>query len=507
MPTTPPRLGASTVPASALLHRRALTETGIVHLGLGNFHRAHQAVYTAAALAHTDGPWGILGVAGRSADVADAMRAQDLRYSVVEIAPGRTRVTVPAVHTGVLVADQEPHAVPVAIAAPGTAIVTLTVTEHGYTYSPRTHGLDLDAPAVQADLRGDGPPGTTLGRIVRGLQLRLRAHAAPITVLSCDNLVGNGEHTRRLVREFVAALPALERDELLPWLDAAVTFPNSMVDRIVPSTTDAYRDAVAAHLGLHDTIPVPAEPFTMWALEDRFAAGRPAWERGGALFTDDVEPYELLKLRLLNGTHSLIAYLGALRGSATIPEASAQPFVAEAANRVLHDDYLPSVTVPADVDLDGYVAQLFERWSNTALGHRTQQVGSDGSVKLGQRVPEPALLHLRAGRMPHHLALTVAGYLCCMAPPDGFDAGPHAAAMVDPARVELVVARDRSRSTAEFVTTVLDGGLLGRDLAAHTEFTGRVAELIDVIVRDGPRGAATDAARATDADRTHVLIP
>ena len=181
---------------------------------------------------------------GRSAAVADAMRAQDLRYAVVEIAPDRTRVTVPAVHTGVLVADREPHAVPAAIAAPGTAIVTLTVTEHGYTYSPRTHGLDLDAPAVQADLRGDGPPRTTLGRIVRGLQRRLRDHAAPITVLSCDNLLANGEHTGRLVREFVAALPAAERDELLPWLDAAVTFPNGMVDRIVPATTDAYRAAV-----------------------------------------------------------------------------------------------------------------------------------------------------------------------------------------------------------------------------------------------------------------------
>ena len=214
-----------------------------------------------------------------------------------------------------------------------------------------------------------------------------------------------------------------------------------MVDRIVPATTDAYRAAAAAHLGATDAIPVPAEPFTMWVLEDRFAAGRPAWEHGGALFTDDVEPYELLKLRLLNGTHSLIAYLGALDGHATIAGACAQPFVADAARRVLFDEYLPSVTVPADVDLDGYVAQLFERWSNTALGHRTQQVGSDGSVKLGQRVPEPALLQLRAGRLPHHLALTVAAYLCCLAPPPGFDPGPHAAAMADPARAGLVATR------------------------------------------------------------------
>ena len=243
----------------------------------------------------------------------------------------------------------------------------------------------------------------------------------------------------------------------------------------------------------------------MWVLEDRFAAGRPAWEHGGAIFTADVEPYELLKLRLLNGTHSLIAYLGALDGHATIPEASAQPFVADAARRVLYDEYLPSVTVPADIDLDAYVAQLFERWSNTALGHRTQQVGSDGSVKLGQRVPDPALLHLRAGRVPHHLALTVAAYLCCLAPAAGFDPGPHAAAMADPARAGLVGARHRSRSTAEFAAAVLDDGLLGRDLAAHPAFTARVAELIDVITAHGPITAATEAARAADAAK--ALLP
>ncbi len=505
MTTTAARLGAATVPSTALLHHRNLTGTGIVHLGLGNFHRAHQAVYTAAALSHTDGPWGILGVAGRSADVADAMRAQDLRYSVVEIAPDHTRVTVPAVHTGVLVADREPDAVPAAIAAPGTAIVTLTVTEHGYTYSPRTHGLDLDSPAVRADLRGDAAPRTTIGRIARGLQLRLRAHAAPVTVLSCDNLAANGEHTRRLVREFVAALPPAERDELVPWIDLAVTFPNGMVDRIVPATTDAYRAAAEAQLGVADTVAVPAEPFSMWVLEDRFAAGRPAWEHGGAIFTADVEPYELLKLRLLNGTHSLIAYLGALDGRGTIPAAAAQSFVADAARRVLHDDYLPSVTVPADVDLDVYVGRLFERWSNTALGHRTQQVGSDGSVKLGQRVPEPALLQLRAGRMPHHLALTVAAYLCCLAPPAEFDPGPHATAMADPARPGLVATRHRSRSTREFVAAVLDDGLLGHELAERSAFTGRVAELIDVITAHGPVVAATDAARAADAEPRPLL--
>ncbi|WP_190821121.1 mannitol dehydrogenase family protein [Saccharopolyspora pogona] len=486
------RLNATTTPADALQHRRALRETGIVHLGLGNFHRAHQAVFTAAALDHTDGPWGILGVASRSGEVADAMREQDFRYSVVEISPDETRITVPAVHTGALVGAQQPEAVLDAIAAPNTAIVTLTVTENGYTYSPRTHGLDFDNPDVQTDL-GGAPPKTTIGQLARALQRRLRAHGSPITILSCDNLTGNGTHTARLVREFAEALPAGERDELTAWLDDSVAFPNSMVDRIVPATTDAYRAAVAERFGLRDTVPVPAEPFNMWVLENRFAAGRPQWEHGGARFTNDVLPYELLKLRLLNGTHSLIAYLGALAGCDTIPASTAQPFITEAARRVLHDDYLPSITAPADIDIDHYVSQLFDRWSNTALGHRTRQVGSDGSAKLAQRIPEPALLHLRAGRIPQHLALSIAAYLCCMAPPTGFDAGPHAAAMIDPARASLIAAAERTRSTAAFVTEVFRSGLLGDELATHSEFADRVSEFIDIIAAHGPAAASAEA--------------
>ncbi|MFC4951180.1 mannitol dehydrogenase family protein [Pseudonocardia sp. GCM10023141] len=486
-------LSAATTAPGALLHRRGPLATGIVHLGLGNFHRAHQAVYTAAALAAQDGPWGILGVASRSATVVDALHRQELRYAVLEVSPEGTRARVPAVHTGAIVAAHDPGAVVAAIGAATTSIVTMTVTEHGYVFSPRTSGLDLDAPAVRADLRGDGAPGTTIGQIARGLQRRARSHGAPVTVLSCDNLAANGDQTARLVREFAAALPGPEATELLGYLARAVTFPNSMVDRIVPATTDADRATARRLLGVTDAVPVPAEPFTMWVLQDRFAAGRPGWEHGGALFTDDVEPYELLKLRLLNGTHSLIAYLGALAGAATIPEAVGNPFVADAAQRAI-EDYLPSVEVPADVDLDAYVAQLFTRWANTALGHGTHQVGSDGSVKLRQRVPEPAVLALAAGRMPHQLALTVAAYLCCVAPPAGFDPGPHAAAMNDPARERLAALRTRTGSTAAFAAAVLDGGLLGTELAEHPEFAARVAELAEVLTRSGPRAAVEAAA-------------
>ncbi|GAB2685817.1 mannitol dehydrogenase family protein [Saccharopolyspora gloriosae] len=487
---TTPRLAASTAPLAALLRPAPPERTGIVHLGLGNFHRAHQAVHTAQALAHTDGPWGILGVAGRSTDVADAMREQDLRYCVLELSAHGSRAVVPAVHTGVLVAAQQTDAVLDAIAAPDTRIVTITVTERGYTYSPRTHALDVDSEPVRADLRGDAPPRTTIGQIARGLQRRARAGSGPITVLSCDNLGANGRRTRRLVREFIAELPAAERDELEPWLAESVTFPNSMVDRIVPATTDEHREAARALLGARDAVPVPAEPFSMWVLEDEFAAGRPAWEHAGALFTDDVEAYELLKLRLLNGTHSLIAYLGALDGCDTIPEAIERPFIADAARRALRDDYLPTLEVPDAIDADDYVQRLFERWANSALRHRTRQVGSDGSVKLAQRVPDPALAHLRSGRVPQQLALTVAAYLCCLAP--AADAGPHAAAMSDPARDALVESSRRNGSTRSFVDDVLGGGLLGAELAGHGEFAARVAELVDLITRHGPAAAVRE---------------
>lgn len=467
--------------------------TGVVHLGLGNFHRAHQAVYTAHAQRAEPGDWGILGVANRSRRVVDALRAQDHLYSVLEISPEGSTVSVPGVHTGTLVAAEDPAAVVAALAAPATRVVTLTVTEHGYRIAPGTGRLDLDAADVAHDLAATDAPVTTVGQIARALERRALGHGAPVTVLSCDNLQANGTTTRGVVLDFLAASGATQ--DVLDWVGASVTFPNSMVDRIVPASADRYAAEVRRASGLADATPVPAEPFSMWVLEDAFAAGRPAWEHGGAVFSAEVEAYELVKLRLLNGTHSLIAYLGALDGRATIPEARAQDFVERAARAVITDEYLPSITLPRGFEAEAYVEQLFGRWSNSALGHRTSQVGSDGSVKLPQRVPAPAARMLADGAMPHHLALTVAAWLCCVAPVDGFDPGPHAAAMADPARERLAELSRSSGGTEAFVTAVLvHERLLGDDVAARPELAARVAELVRVLVGHGPRAAAEEAA-------------
>jgi fructuronate reductase len=486
------RLGRSTLPAG---YRTASPAgvPGIVHLGLGNFHRAHQGVYTARALEVEPGPWGTSAFSNRSESVVEAMRAQDLLYAVLQISPQGCSVSVPGVHVRVDVAAADPAAVIAAIAAPSTRIVTLTVTEHGYTYSPTTHDLDLSAPAVQRDLARPEHPLTSVGQVAAGLVQRFVSGGEPVSVVSCDNLGGNGSLLRRLVTSFVTHGSLAPSQEFLAWLGDHVSFPNTMVDRIVPATSPAHRALAADLLGVHDAVPVPAEPFSMWVLQDDFAAGRPAWERAGAIFSDDVEAYELLKLRLLNGTHSLIAYLGVLAGAATIAEAVAVPYVEAAARALMRDEYLPTVRVPGGVDVDRYVAELFHRFSNTELAHRTSQVGSDGSQKLPQRVSGPALHHLQHGDVPQLICLTVAAFLACVAPRDG-----HRGDLADDIRDPMLPALRRlaaeAPSARALVDSVFDGtSLLPPDLTGVALFRGRVAELLDALERHGPQAAVRGA--------------
>ncbi|WP_147917132.1 mannitol dehydrogenase family protein [Ruania zhangjianzhongii] len=473
----------------------AAPSPGILHLGYGNFHRAHQAVYTNAAVQSHGGDWGIVGVANSSREVVYAVESQDHLYTVVTIAPERTEFQVPRVLAETLVAAQQADRVVAQIAAAEIKIVTLTVTEHGYTFEPSTGGIDLANPLVQHDLQVVDQPRTSIGQIVRGLQARMRASGAPISILSCDNLGGNGDRTRDIVTDFIDHLPGDQARDLLTWVESQVTFPNSMVDRIVPATNDAHRDRVATMCGYRDAVPVPAEPFTMWVIEDRFAAGRPRWEAGGAIFSTEVDRYEQMKLRLLNGTHSLIAYLGALSGAETIPASVGQAAVADAAHRVLTGEYLPSVDLPGGVIAADYERALFGRWSNTALGHRTSQVGSDGSVKLPQRVCTPALQALGEGVMPQHLALSVAGYLACIAPLDGFDPGPHAHAMSDPARPALGALAARSTDGRTMARAVFESEeIFPSELAAQGDFVARVGEYVDIISTAGVASAIDEAA-------------
>ncbi len=489
-------LTRATAPQSALVVKGATTKTGIVHLGLGNFHRAHLAVYTAKAVAADGGDWGIFSYSFRSKTLSDALNQQDLLYSVIDFAPNTNAAIIPAIHTAAIAGIDCVDEVIAEIAKPTTKIISITVTEAGYSISQRTNGLDLDSPDIQSDLAGN-PPKTLVGLIVRGLEARLKENAEPISVMSCDNLSGNGDRTKRQVMGFISAMP--ESKPLMDYVSKNVSFPNSMVDRIVPGTEDRHIALAEERLGVHDTSPVPAEPFSMWAVEDNFIAGRPAWEKAGVIFTDRVEQFEVMKLRLLNGAHSLLAYFGALDNQETIPDSRFQPFIEKSLRTVLFHEYLPTLTMPTGLSAESYIDQLFSRWSNTVLGDKTNRVGSDGSTKLPQRITEPAIELVKKGQVPEFLALTVAAWLACIAPLNGFDPGPHARAMKDPAQPRLQEFTARSTNGTELVSLLFsEGNIFAPELAKLNGFTARIAEYLDQILASGIQSAAETALQRSD---------
>ncbi len=470
---------------------RRPAQTGIVHLGLGSFHRAHQALYTARALELFDGPWGVAGVASRSHAIASALRAQDGLYSVLELGGAGGAPLVVGVHTELLVAADDPAAVVARLADRSTRIVTLTVTERGYTARAAAGGLNLELAQVRADLVRT-PPSTTIGLLARGLQRRWHGHGEPLAIVSCDNVPRNGSHVRALVLEFVSLLPDADAGDLHAWIERSIAFPSTMVDRMVPATRDEHRDRVAELLGRHDAVPVVAEPFSMWVLEDRFPLGRPRWEAAGAIFSDEVQRYEELKLRLLNATHSLIAYLGLLAGARSIAQAIARPEIRAAAEHLVHVELLPTLEAPSRFDVPGYVNSLFARFANAALDHRTCQVASDGSEKLAVRITAAACHHVDRGVVPSGLALAVAAWIRCLATPDAYDA-TALGAVADPQRERLEDVGRRAAGSRDLVEAVFELGVFAPALAEATSFVDAVAELHDVLVRHDHR-AAIDAA-------------
>ncbi|WP_115726904.1 mannitol dehydrogenase family protein [Actinomyces culturomici] len=487
------RLNRSTAPAALRIGAPSPERTGIVHLGLGQFHRAHFAVNTALALAEEPGDWGIVGVANRSRRVVDSLAEQDFLYSVLTLSPGNESAGLVDVHRRGLVAADEPEDVLAAIADPAHRIVSLTISEKGYHRT--ASGVDL---ASFGDELAAPVPRTPIGLLARGLERRAST-GAPLSVVSCDNVQGNGTSTREVVLAYLQAAGAA--DATLEWIAKNVAFPNTMVDRIVPGTTDATRARVAELLGLDDAVPVPAERFSMWVLEDLFPAGRPRWEAAGAIFSDEVHRYELVKLRILNGMHSLISYVGGLLGAATIPDARAIDEVAAVVRKAIEEECLPSIELPTGFDAPAYVDELFDRWSNTSLGDQTARVGSDGSAKLVQRIPEPVRTALAAGRTPHCMALTLASWLACVAPLDGFDPGPVAAAMDEPLRGDIAKIARRSKGSRDLVASVL-AAHFPPDLADATVFVDRTARLLDLIVAHGADAAARDVLAADAAAPT-----
>jgi fructuronate reductase len=466
-------------------------QIGIVHLGIGAFHRAHQAVFTEDAIAAAGGDWGICGVTQRSATVVQQLAPQDGLYTLAVRSGAAQSLRVVGSVRELRWARADIDWLLDRIAAPATTVITLTVTEKAYHHNPATHRLRLDSPEIAADL-DDGQGRTVVGQLVEGMQRRRHSSGAPLTVVCCDNLPHNGHLLGQLVREFAAC--RCRGDGLAAWIEANVRFPSTMVDRIVPATTAEDRADIAAELGVDDHGTVVTEPFAQWIIEDDFAAARPAWERAGAILTSDVGPYERIKLRMLNGSHSTIAYLGALADYAFVADAMKPDGPLRAAVRALMaNDVAPTLDVPGGFDLDRYQQDLLGRFANPALRHRTLQIAMDGSQKLPQRLLGTVLDRRRAGAEPIVAALGVAAWMRFVSARRS-DGGRELT--VDDPLAHAIAERSRGRQDPRQIVDALLSmpEIFGPELAADAVFGDLLVEHLGRLARDGAEQTADHVA-------------
>ena len=481
-PTTPlnlTSLGALAPSQRPLVDPREL-QSRIVHVGIGAFHRAHQAVYTQAAAAQSGEPWGIAAVAPGSQATVAGLRAQDCLYSVTDLAAGGSRTRVVGALTEALSLTGDAARVDDLLRSEAVSVVTLTITEKGYFRRADTGELDTAAPAVAADLdgtrvSGEAPVRTVIGRLASSLAARHRSGGAPISVVSCDNMAANGAALAGVVRGFVQASAWADKAAVLDWMTTSVAFPATVVDRIVPVATDDDRRTAGAALGVRDELPVVGEVYRQWVLQDSFAGPRPPWELDGAQFVDDVAPYQLMKLRLLNGSHSALAYLGLATGCATVSEVLRTGWGARLVRGLAAE---VSPTLP-DIGLDhaGYADTLVDRFSNPMMRDQLRRIGSDGSLKIGERW-FGALRQLRAEHAASPvLELALAGWVNATRPGDD---GGQRFGTTDPAAAAFIECwRTGKAGTAPVAALLRQVG--AADLADDHDLTTTIAQRLPAV--------------------------
>lgn len=452
---------------------------GIVHLGIGAFFRAHGAIYIQEAMAASGGDWGITGVSLRSPGTRDRLVPQDGLYHAVELGPDGITPRVVTSLREVLVGPEDPGTVLTAMEQ--SRIVTLTITEKGYCHVPATGRLNAEHPDIQADLADASRPVSGLGYLVRALDLRRRAGKPPFTALSCDNIPDNG----RLLRNLVLDLAALIDPELRDWIATEGRFPCTMIDRIVPATTDEDIARVAELTGTEDAAPVMHEPFRQWVVEDDFVNGdRPDLAAAGVEMVADVTPYEHMKLRMLNGTHSSLAYLGYLSGCETIADTMANPALSAFADHLWSAEIIPVLAPPPGVSLADYAAALHDRYANPGIRHRTWQIAMDGSQKLPQRILGTLAEGLDRGLPQRGLLLAVAAW---MQYTSGRTLSGAEIEVKDPLAERLAGFWQSDDVAAAYLaeTEVFDPALAARD-----DLRAGLTDALESLHRDGPEAAA-----------------
>ena len=482
-------IASCTLPANVQLpqYDRQQLRSRIVHFGFGAFHRAHQALLTNRVLNQHGGDWGICEISLFSGDqLMSQLRQQDHLFTVMEkSAAGNQPIIIGAVKECLNARLDSLAAIIEKFCEPQVAIVSLTITEKGYCIDPATGHLDLTQPRIVHDLQSPDEPHSAPGILVEALHRRRERGLPAFTVLSCDNIPDNGHVLKNAVLDMAA-----KRDpQLAGWIAEHVSFPGTMVDRIVPAATDASLAEITRELGVEDPCAISCEPFIQWVIEDNFVAGRPDWGSVGAQLVDDVLPWEEMKLRMLNGSHSFLAYLGYLAGYAHISDCMQDASYRRAARHLMMAEQAPTLRI-SGVDLGAYADSLIGRFSNPALQHRTWQIAMDGSQKLPQRLLDGIRIHLKQGSRWPLLALGVAAWMRYVS---GVDDMGNAIDIRDPLaeKIRAIVETSHDENRVAALLTLQE--IFGSDLPANPQFVQAVEQAWQSLVREGARQAVLTA--------------
>jgi fructuronate reductase len=454
---------------------------GIVHIGIGAFHRAHQAVYTHDAMAAEAGDWHIIGVSLRSTEIVDALNAQGCGFSVIERHPDGPKARKITSMTHAIAAARDVAPVIAALADPAIRIVTITVTEKAYGID-RSGKVQRSHAAIKHDLENIDAPSGLVGILVAGLKRRKDAGLRPFTIVSCDNLPANGHLLRAGVIDFAQQI----NPDLGQWIAENVSFPSTMVDRITPAATaQTFADAKRL-IGHDDPAAIETEPFSQWVIEDDFPDGRPAWEKAGAILVKDVEPYELMKLRMLNGSHSLIAYVGQLGGYRYVRDAMANDMFAKLVARHMENAAATMPSLPG-IDFAEYGAELVARFRNPEIAHETRQIAMDGTEKLPQRIFAPALQMLNAPEQLGTFALCFAAWLAVMRTRiNAADSRAAAQSLNDPRAEDIVAALGEDQEAAAIYDRLADlQGWMPKGLQESVAWREAVIARLSVLLLEG----------------------
>lgn len=464
---------------------RAALKVRLLHIGFGAFAKAHTAIFHEDMLRRTESDWGMAVARLNSGEKElTALDEADHLFTVGEMSNDDLRL----IQVGAVIKTLHPKrdgidALIRQISDPDLEVITLTITEKGYCLSG--DGLDLANPGIAADLTAPKTPSTAIGVLVEGLHQRKLAGLPGLTILSCDNLPSNG----KLCRTAVLAFAGKRDQNLKDWISDACQFPCSMVDRITPAMTAFSHLKLDSALGSPDPHGILCEPFKQWVIEDCFAGAKPRWDLAGASFVEDVEPFEDMKLRMLNGSHSFLAYLGALADKETVADCMADPVFKTAARKLIMDEQVPTLSVPDGFDITAYADTLIERYSNTALHHKTTQIAFDGSQKLPQRLLAPIRNHLSQGRSWPLSALAVAGWMrYCRGVSEGGKNLPNHDPLAGDIRGYVAASDDEG-----YVSNMMRiAGVFGSDLPADSVFVSQVTRAYDTIKANGVRAALAD---------------